>query len=232
VYEYCSPDRNYNTSVAAQNPNNFSTLNNGPQLILSPDTLNGLTYVIGMGPSTAQSYALSGSNLTGGGNLLISASTHYELSLNGGAFGQNVLVPFGSGIVTGQPVTLFVRLKAGLPVGVYANQFQVHSGGGAVANLVCNGEVKATTSAEEWGAEPLPYPNPMKTEAFVFVSMNGSYEVTWYDMSGKTLRSEILETSGATSTITLHRENLPSGMYLVKLQTKDNVRYIRLAIRD
>lgn len=113
-----------------------------PALAVSPATLTGFTYIIGNGPSAAQTYTLSGMNLTGSGNIVATAPADYEVSLNGTTFTATLNVPYAGGVITGQPVTIYTRLKAGLAAGNYNNELIVHTGGSAVnTSVTCSGNV-------------------------------------------------------------------------------------------
>lgn len=120
-----------------------------PTLSVSPSALNGFTYVEGNGPSEVQSYILSGTDLEGSGNISVTAPADYEISSDGTTFTGLLSLPFADGIITGQPVTVSVRLKAGLPGGDYNAQTIVNSGGGATDKVVtCNGSVVAAGQPE------------------------------------------------------------------------------------
>lgn len=113
-----------------------------PTITVNPSVLNGFTYVVGSGPSQSQTYTVSGANLVGSGQIALLAPTNYEISTNGTSFLGTVSLPFNGGVVTGQPVTIYVRMKAGLSIGTYNSQQISHSGGGAQAvNVTLNGEV-------------------------------------------------------------------------------------------
>jgi hypothetical protein len=114
-----------------------------PLLTVNPENLTGFFYTEGNGPSTAQTYTLSGANLVGSGNVIVAAPTNYEISLNGTTYSAILNIPFAGGVVTNQPVTVSVRLKAGLSVGTYNNQLVAHAGGGSpVVNVTCSGMVQ------------------------------------------------------------------------------------------
>jgi hypothetical protein len=233
VYEYCSPDRNYNTATAVLNSNNFITLANvGPQLIVTPDTLTGFSYLVGTGPSLVQSYSLSGNNLTGGGGISVTASPNFEISFNGGAFSQNALIPYGGGVITGQPVSLFVRLKAGLPVGIYANEIQAHVGGGANVSLVCEGEVTSTSGIEDGQTTIGLYPNPIKKDAILQVPSEGSYQVIWRELSGREVRRENLSAIGHPSILHVSRKTLSAGFYILNIHWADKIELLKVVISD
>jgi hypothetical protein len=120
-----------------------------PTLSVSPSTLNGFTYVEGNGPSAVQTYLLSGTDLEGSGNISVTAPADYEVSSDGTTFAEALSLPFADGIITGQPVTVSVRLKADLATGDYNAQTIVNSGGGATDKVVtCNGSVVAPGQPE------------------------------------------------------------------------------------
>ena len=115
-----------------------------PLLTVSPATLSGFNYVEGSGPSEVQTYLLSGTDLEGSGNIVVSAPEDYELSADGVNFTASLEFPFAEGVITGQPVTVSVRLVAGLPAGDYSGQTILNAGGGAADKVVtCNGSVTA-----------------------------------------------------------------------------------------
>lgn len=117
------------------------TMSCGPTLLVVPTSLTGFTYVVGSGPSTSQSYQLSGINLTGfPSTITVSGGTNYEVSLNNVAFGGTVNVSYTTATLAA--TTIWVRLKAGLAVGTYNGQLIPNAGGGATTvNVSCNGIV-------------------------------------------------------------------------------------------
>ncbi|HMM12293.1 MAG TPA: hypothetical protein PKE03_09405 [Bacteroidales bacterium] len=110
----------YNTVNPAGGTTNVIVvdLKQGPSIAVSPTSLSGFTYAAGAGPSATQSFVVSGTNLLG--YVGIDAPADYELSLsntpNFQPYTQILLSPTGT---TLNPTTIFVRLKAGLPVGTY-----------------------------------------------------------------------------------------------------------------
>jgi hypothetical protein len=106
-----------------------------------PTSLSGFSYLTGSGPSVSQSYNLSGADLTpASGNIIVTGSTNYEVSLNNSTFSSNVNVPYSSGALAATPV--YVRLKSGLPSGIYDGEIITNSGGGATdVTVICNGAV-------------------------------------------------------------------------------------------
>ncbi|HSW56294.1 MAG TPA: T9SS type A sorting domain-containing protein [Ignavibacteriaceae bacterium] len=112
-----------------------------PLINVSPSILSGFTYFVGGGPSPSQSYNLSGSSLTpASGNITVTGSTNYEVSLNNSTFTGSVNVAYSGGTLTATPI--YVRLKAGLLGGTYNGELIANSGGGATTqNVTCNGSV-------------------------------------------------------------------------------------------
>ncbi len=119
---------------------------NLPTLSVSPSTLSGFSYLQGNGPSSAQTYTLSGSNLNGyPGNINISGSSNYEVSDDNITFGPSLNVPFSGSTLAN--TTIYVRLKAGLSASPY-NEAIANSGGGATTrNVSCSGSVTLSGSS-------------------------------------------------------------------------------------
>ncbi|MGE0561774.1 MAG: T9SS type A sorting domain-containing protein [Flavobacteriales bacterium] len=120
----------------------------GPALVVSPTTLTGFSYIQGNGPSTSQSYNLSGTLLTGfPSNITVTAPTNYEVSLDNTSFSGSVLVPYSSATLASTPI--YVRLKAGGVVGAYNGEIITNAGGGATTqNVTCSGDVLASSTSD------------------------------------------------------------------------------------
>jgi hypothetical protein len=142
IYEYngSGTSTKYLTSTATNNPNSQQTLAPAPLLTVSTNSLSGFTYTVGSGPSTEQSFTVSGDNLID--DLFISATgTDYEISeTSGGGFNQFItLTPAKAGVSN---TTIYVRLKAGLVVGDYADEIIDITSEDADAEMVtCAGSV-------------------------------------------------------------------------------------------
>lgn len=143
VYEYNGTGTNtkYLTSTATNNPNSQATTEPQPLINVNPATLSGFTYYVGNGPSSEQSFTISGSNLSA--NISIDAPDNYEIST-----GTGVLFVAADPVVltqTGGTVNstfIYVRLKLGLAKGDYNNEVITATSAGAAAKTVtCNGTV-------------------------------------------------------------------------------------------
>ena len=121
----------YDTS-GDSNEIEVTTTNTTPTITVSTTTLSGFGYMEGSGPSSEQSFTISGANLTA--NISIDAPTNYEISKGtGAAFNANMsdpLVLTQSGGTVGT-TTIYVRLKAGLAAGDYNGEVITASSTGA-----------------------------------------------------------------------------------------------------
>jgi hypothetical protein len=110
-------------------------------MTLSKSSLTGFNSVSGTA-SASQSYTVTGSNLTS--NVVVTAPTGYEVSLDNSTFsGSKTLVPT-SGSLSG--VTVYVRLSASAATGA-VNGTVTHVGGGATTqNLTVVGTVAPKNS--------------------------------------------------------------------------------------
>ena len=114
-----------------------------PTLTVNPTSLTALGYVVGSTTSTSKSYVLSGTNLTGyPGDITVTGSTNYEVSLDNTTFSGSVTVPYTTATLGN--TTIYVRLMLGLGIGTYNSQIVANAGGGAATmNVTCSGSVTA-----------------------------------------------------------------------------------------
>ncbi|OFX16749.1 MAG: hypothetical protein A2033_18315 [Bacteroidetes bacterium GWA2_31_9] len=158
-----------------------------PTLVLSSTSLSGFSYIEGLGPSTSQSYNISGTNLTGyPDNIVIASSVNYEISSDNSIFATILNIPYTNSTLTSTPI--YVRLKTGLTVNSYNGELITNSGGGAsTVEVTCNGNVS-----------PVPPPTlNISTSAlsgFTYVVGSGPSLSQTYTLSGSYL-------TGATGNI-------------------------------
>ncbi|MEI6313160.1 MAG: fibronectin type III domain-containing protein [Bacteroidota bacterium] len=111
-----------------------------PSITVTPTSLSGFTYVEGSGPSAANSFTVSGSNLTA--SLIINAASNYAVdTVIGGPYYNSISLPHTLGTVS--PRIIYTRLKSGLTMaGSPYNQFDSIISTGAVSKAVAvNGSV-------------------------------------------------------------------------------------------
>ena len=165
-----------------------------PALVATPGSLSGLSYTAGAGPSASQGYVLSGSGLTGAGNITVTGSANFEVSLSSGSgFGGSVAVPYAAGVVTGSP-TVYVRLKAGLALGSYGPETIGHSGGGVASYAVAvSGSVTAASSGFCGGSQGFGSYSAAVAQGFVFTGISST---DTYATGGAAAPSLRLDASG------------------------------------
>lgn len=132
-----SPDYTETISISTNGLTEILTLHGlvrlFPQIIEpSVESLKGMNYIIGTGPSLqAKTFTLSGSGLLPG-NVTVEAPASYEVSQDG--------VNFSSSLSIAQPylptTIITVRLKAGLELSQYNENIKIYGGGIAQANAV------------------------------------------------------------------------------------------------
>ena len=161
-----------NTSSPTENPTPST-----PTITVNPATLTGFSYVVGSGPSTSQSYDLSGSDLTGyPGNITVTGSTNYEVSTDNSTFSSSVNVAYTSSTLASTPI--YVRLKSGLSIGTYNGETISNAGGGATTqNVTCSGEV--------YDVEPTDHAADFA--AALGTPAHSAITVTWTDATGTTV---------------------------------------------
>jgi hypothetical protein len=159
-----------------------------PTLNVVPSTLSGFNYS-GTGPSASQSYYLSGVNLTGfPGNILVSGSSSYEVSLDNSSFGTSVSVPFTSASLPSTQI--WVRLKASLASGTYNGETVSNLGGGVLSavNVTCNGYVLGLPVTYTWNGS---------------ISSDFTVAGNWTPARTSTVINDILQfNDGSTVTVT------------------------------
>ena len=123
-----------------------------PLLSASPDELEGFNYIENSGPSTPQTFVLSGSNLDGS-DVTIDVPANFEASFDetGGYDEELILDSFD-----GEDTTVYVRLVEGLAAGPYAGTLFVSGGGADTVEVALEGSV-----VEEF---QIPYENSFRTE--------------------------------------------------------------------
>lgn len=117
-----------------------------PDIIISTGTLSGFTYVEGSGPSAEQTFTVSGNDLTS--SVTLTAPTNYEISESSGTgYTSPITLTQTSGDLDGEPVTIYVRLKAGLTAGSYNNEdVSLTATGATTETVTMSGSVTAAST--------------------------------------------------------------------------------------
>jgi hypothetical protein len=141
----------------------------------TPNSLSGFTYLFGSGPSTEQSFTLSGSGLTPNGTVLITAPTGYEVGTTPSLFFPSITVSYtGTGVFAQN--TIYVRLKSGLGVGSATGNITL-VGGGASSTVALSGSVSAPAGATLTAT-------PSSTTILNYIELNGPSTAVQIQLNG------------------------------------------------
>ena len=176
-----------------------------PSITATPNTFD-FEYLFGQGPSASRSYILTSENLEGQGNVSVTASEYFEVSLDNATFGSTITLEFANGIITNQPLTVYVRMAAGLEAGTYAGTI-THTGGGASATVSLTGIVIGEGEPYIESIVPMYIQGnngsnnnrvPVATQVFVYnLAPNATYRYTNQFVDG----NDGSETAGAGNVI-------------------------------
>ncbi|NUY81874.1 hypothetical protein HUK80_13300 [Flavobacterium sp. MAH-1] len=140
-----------------------------PAISVSTTSLSGFTTVTGTA-STAQTYTVSGANLTA--DVGVAAPANFEVSTNGTTYFNSITLTRTGNVLVGQPVTVYVRLKASAPAGIYSGNIDHTTTGGATKQLAVSGVVQA--------AQPTT-----QTTGVTFTNVtSSSFTVNWTNGNG------------------------------------------------
>lgn len=117
-----------------------------PVIAASTVAITGLAYQEGNGPSESTPYTITGNNLDGTGEITVTASAGFEVSTDDETFAAGTGISFDGGVIQDQPVTIYVRMAAGLAAGAVTGTIS-HTGGGASADLPVSGTVSIAPPA-------------------------------------------------------------------------------------
>lgn len=133
------------TGVAVSNSVTFVIDPAGvPSISTSISALPGFTTVTGTA-SASQSFTVTGANLTA--DVSVAAPANFEVSVNNTTWADNLTLLRTGNVLTGQPVTVYTRLKASAPAGLYASNITFGTTGGASKQVAVSGTVLAAEPA-------------------------------------------------------------------------------------
>ena len=144
----------------------------------TPSSLSGFTYVVGAGPSVAQSFNVGGINLVS--NITVSAPTGFGVSLtSSGSFTSSVTLNQVTGTVPSTPV--YVKMLSGLPIGVQTGNIAISSPGATSKTVALNGTVTYINPPS------LTIPSPSILSGFTYGVGNGPSRIQSFTFSGQNL---------------------------------------------
>ncbi len=134
-----------------------------PLLSATPTSLSGFEYAVDAGPSSAQSFEITGFNLDGS-NVTVTAPSNFEVaSTEEGTFGGTVTLTAYDGTET----TVWARLAAGLAGGDYSGNVTISGGSADQIEVAVSGKVAVPLS--------IPYENTLRTQADVDAAVDDGF---------------------------------------------------------
>jgi len=180
-YKVYTVDKAFNYSDETEG--NGTTLSGTtPIITIAPSSLTGFTYQEGSGPSTEQSFVISGSNMEG--NITITPPANYQISKTSGSgfVGSAITLLHDNGTIGDS--TIYVQLKASLGVNDYNNEVITASSTNAIDKTVtCSGNVTVA---------PDPEPTNHVVNFTATVNSFAQITLTWDDATGAQLPSGYL----------------------------------------
>lgn len=140
-----------------------------PAIAVSTSSLAALNTVTGTA-SSALTYTVSGSNLTA--DVGVSAPANFEVSTNGTTFFNTLTLTRTGNVLVGQPVTVYARLKASAPAGIYSANIDHTTTGGTTKQVAVSGTVLAVQ------------PTTQATAATFTNVTSGSFTMNWTNGNG------------------------------------------------
>lgn len=199
---------------SAKTYTNYRTLctTKNPTVSVSPASLTGLDYIVGSGPSAANSFSMSGSNLTSG-TLTITAPTNFEVSkASGSGWASSITFTGISGTLAA--TTVYVRLATGKSAGEYSGNVAI-SGCGlasavnvAVSGTVYKPTIVATPASVSWSTAVGVAPTTQSVtvtgthlKGAISAALNGT-DAGSFSISTNSIDKATAEGAGGTITIT------------------------------
>jgi hypothetical protein len=172
------------TTAVTKNVASSGTVSSVPLITVAPTSLTGFNYIFGYGPSSQQSFTVSGSNLVA--NITVAPSTNYEISTTSGSGFQSTAITLTQSSGTVALTTIYVRLKAGLAVGSYNLENIVSTSTSAVTkNVAASGTVSNV---------PLITVAPTSLTGFNYIVGYGPSAQQSFTVSGSYLVSNVIVT--------------------------------------
>lgn len=180
------------------------TVTTPPYINLSTNYLSGFSYNFGAGPSTYQSFTVSGGNLEA--NVVLTVSSKFEISTSSGSgYSSSVtLTPSGT---TLNNTTVYVRMKLGLGVGTHLQNIEANSTHAATQLLTCTGTVNPTATI---------YNSRSLLPGFIYTSGTGSSGIQTFEVKGTNLAGNITATAPTNFQVSLNGSTWGSSVTLTQ----------------
>ena len=156
--------------------------------------------------------------------------------------GTNLLsttqVTFNGKIATNLQVVSASTVKATVPAGAKSGKIALTTASGTVSSSTKFTVTAGLAAASEVGLqvvdqqELMAYPNPFYDKATISFGLRdgGDYSVSLYDARGALVKvlQEGVATSGTVTRVEVDGASIARGLYLVKMQTSEGIRTIKL----
>ena len=190
-----------------------------PVLVATPNALNGFSYVVGHGPSEAQTFVLTGSNLPEG-FLTLTVNNSFEISFDGEIYtGVSITIPISDPTLA--PTTVYVRLNAET-VGQYVGTITIEDG--VETTVALSGEVSSDGIDETLASSVNVWNNI--NELVIENYSNEMLNVVVYNIVGQPVLSETIATG---SNVISH--DLAEGIYIVRIANGKEMTGIKVVVR-
>lgn len=192
----------------------------GPTIGLS-GVLSAFTTFVGSASAT-QTFQVSGFNLTNSGT--VTAPSPMEVSLNNTTFASSVSLTLAGTAFTGQPVTIFLRIKSSASLGSYSGNIAVTSTGATTANEPFTASVLAIPVINETGsltAFTTTVGTASTAQTFTFTASNLLSNVTWTAGTGMEVSSN--GTTYASTAVFTQSGGSASGTVSVRIAAATSV---------
>lgn len=120
-----------------------TVISSAPTINLSTTSLAPYTYTTG-NPSSAQTYTISGANLTA--DVTVTPPSWIEVSGDGTTYQTGLTLTHSGTILSGQPLTIYSRGKGSNAAGAYSGNIAHTSTGATTQNIAVNGTVNSAGS--------------------------------------------------------------------------------------
>jgi hypothetical protein len=192
----------------------------GPTILLSENSINGLNYIEGNGPSSPQSFEVSGSNLDGT-DVILNTSTNFEISNSqAGTYNNSLTLSNFNGSTT----EIWVRLKSGLTFGNYSEDITVSGGGASTEVVSLTGNVTGQIIVQQDFDSSLPewnYTNDVSffddgwgTSYYGLIDISLANPLNNSNFNGNILgENDLQSTNGTNGVATLSFENINISGY-------------------
>jgi predicted secreted hydrolase len=174
-----------------------------PTLSVTPSSLTGFTYIAGNGPSSSQTFSVSGADLTA--DISLTAPTNYEISSDNTTFGSSLSLAQSGGTVAA--TTVYARLKSGLSAANYNSE---------TVSIASTGATTSTVSLSGSVAAPTITVTPTSLTGFNYASGSGPSSSQTFSVSGTNLTANISLTAPTNYEISSDNTTFSSSLTLTQ----------------